>query len=186
MVFAKPVVSYPNEDGRPEAQIRACCWVVADQGAVWLSFYSDWHAWLEESRTAGAFQPETVDESLQNDHWLCFETLEVLTKALLVILLSSHSVEWSVLTGRPYRQPRGLPAAFGLRSSLDLACGTRGGLPEYGPGRLCWEECGCEGDSVPGPHLLPAGKIVRLKPCRAFRRVGDRLSRPRMLISPAR
>ncbi|MEW2810975.1 hypothetical protein AB0929_28390 [Streptomyces massasporeus] len=74
MVFAKPVVLYPNEDGRPEAQIRACCWMVADHGAVWLSFYSDWHAWLEESRTAGAFQPETVDESLQNDHWLCFET----------------------------------------------------------------------------------------------------------------
>jgi hypothetical protein len=44
MVFAKPVVTYPNEEGRPEAQIRACCWMVAEHDAIWLSFYSDWHS----------------------------------------------------------------------------------------------------------------------------------------------
>jgi hypothetical protein len=30
--------------------------------------------------------------------------------------------------------------------------------------------CGCGWNSVPGPHLPPTGKIVRLKPCGAFRR----------------
>ncbi|MEU2741117.1 hypothetical protein ABZ656_38770 [Streptomyces sp. NPDC007095] len=34
MVFAKPVVTYPNEEGRPEAQIRACCWMVAEHDAM--------------------------------------------------------------------------------------------------------------------------------------------------------
>ncbi|WP_331740009.1 DUF6417 family protein (plasmid) [Streptomyces sp. NBC_00015] len=46
-------------------------------------------------------------------------------------------------------------------------------------GRLCCDGRGCGGDSVPGPHLLPAGAIVRLKPRRALRCVGDRPSRPR-------
>lgn len=36
--------------------------------------------------------------------------------------------------------------------------------------------------SVPGPHLLPAGKIVRLNPHRAFRRVGERPPRPPLFL----
>ncbi|MFE2973104.1 hypothetical protein ACFXKC_58445 [Streptomyces sp. NPDC059340] len=39
-----PTVPDPNEEGRPEAQIRACCWMVAEHDAIWLSFYSDWHS----------------------------------------------------------------------------------------------------------------------------------------------
>lgn len=34
----------------------------------------------------------------------------------------------------------------------------------------CSSSCGYGGDSVPGPHLKPAGKIVRLKPHGALRR----------------
>ncbi|MER6564607.1 transposase family protein, partial [Streptomyces sp. NPDC001027] len=46
------------------------------------------------------------------------------------------------------------------------------------PGRM-HDATAARNDSVPVPHLLPAGTIVRLKPRRAFRRVGDRPSRPR-------
>src|SRR3954470_12229316 len=52
------------------------------------------------------------------------------------------------------------------------------------PGRVCCGVRGCEGDSVPGPHLLPAGTIVRLKLRRAFRRVGDRPSPPHVRLWP--
>lgn len=38
--------------------------------------------------------------------------------------------------------------------------------------------CGCGGDSVPGPHLQPMGKIVRLKPHGAFRREAIALRTP--------
>lgn len=59
------------------------------------------------------------------------------------------------------------------------ACSCRRCGRECVPGWWCWKGRGSEGDCVPGPHLLHAGMIVRLKPCIAFRRVGDRPSLPR-------
>ncbi|MER6273904.1 hypothetical protein [Streptomyces sp900105755] len=66
--------------------------------------------------------------------------------------------------------------------------------PARPSGRSVMREClaargrcrgrGSEGDSVPGPHLLHAGTIVRLKPCIAFRRVGDRPSPPQHVRGP--
>lgn len=73
IVFARPVATYSN-DGKPDAEVRACCWEVMDSNALWLTFYTDWHGWLEECRAAGVFRPESLDDCLRHDHGLYFET----------------------------------------------------------------------------------------------------------------
>lgn len=73
IVFAEPVATYSN-DGKPDAKVRACCWEVMEHGALWLTFYTDWHEWLEDCRKAGTFRPDSLDDCLRNDHWLYFET----------------------------------------------------------------------------------------------------------------
>jgi hypothetical protein len=76
IVFAKPVARYSNE-GKPDAKVRACCWEVIDGTSLWLTFYTDWHTWLEDCRSAGVFRPDSLNDCLRNDHWLYFETFVI-------------------------------------------------------------------------------------------------------------
>lgn len=73
MFFAEPFASYSNE-GKPNAKVQACCWMVVGSNTLWLSFYTDWHSWLEECRGAGTFRSDAIEFCLKADHWLYLET----------------------------------------------------------------------------------------------------------------
>lgn len=73
VLFEEPFASYPN-CGKPDASVWACCWTIVGDGALCLSFYSDWHAWLEQCGAQNIFEGDHIAYCRRFDHWLCMET----------------------------------------------------------------------------------------------------------------
>jgi hypothetical protein len=74
--FAKPIATFTGAGGQVPAHIRACLWeqqLVPGGGIVWMSFYSDWYAWLEESAARGDFNGGVFSECIVRDHPLYLE-----------------------------------------------------------------------------------------------------------------
>ena len=73
IVFEEPFALYSN-DCKPDARVQACCWEVVGDNVLWMSFYSDWHAWLKECGERGIYPREHIEYCLAADHWLYLET----------------------------------------------------------------------------------------------------------------
>jgi hypothetical protein len=84
----------------------------------------------------------------------------------------------------PPRPVQAAPHHLGRSRTRPPCRGSSAAGREHVPGAGGYGRRGGEGDSVPGPHLLPMRTIVRLKPHGAFRRVGDRPSPPHYAHQP--